>query len=169
MPHPCARTCSFPPLAGPDYTGGALPALAEPEKKDFGLFYRATVAPLRRYLARMVRSQSDAEDLSHDAYQRVYRAMDKQDVQKPEAFLYTAARRLALNRIRRKQIAPVRDVGGDDKVIDLAASTSPRWRGVLDGGDAAGRRLRPRDQRHTLYTDLTYTPNVERRKLSVGR
>ncbi|HUR60399.1 MAG TPA: RNA polymerase sigma factor [Opitutaceae bacterium] len=99
--------------------------MAEPEKKDFGLFYRATVAPLRRYLARMVRSQSDAEDLSHDAYQRVYRAMDKQEVHKPEAFLYTTARRLALKQIRRKQIAPVRDVGGDDKVIDLAASTSP--------------------------------------------
>ena len=99
--------------------------MAEPEKKDFGAFYRATVAPLRRYLARIVRSHNDAEDLAHDAYQRVYQAMDKQDVHKPEAFLYTTARRLALKQIRRRQIAPVRDVGGDDKVIDLAASGAP--------------------------------------------
>jgi RNA polymerase sigma factor (sigma-70 family) len=99
--------------------------MPERDDKEFGLFYRATIAPLRRYLARMVRNNNDAEDLAHDAYQRVYQAMDKQEVQKPQAFLFTTARRLALKQIRRKQIAPVRDVGGDDKVIDLAASGAP--------------------------------------------
>ena len=97
--------------------------MAEPNREEFGLFYRATVAPLRRFLARMVRNPNDAEDLAHDAYQRVYSAMDKQRVEKPQAFLYTTARRLALKQIKRRQIAPVRDTDG--KVVELAASQSP--------------------------------------------
>jgi RNA polymerase sigma factor (sigma-70 family) len=97
--------------------------MAEPEHKDFGVFYRATVAPLRRFLARMVRNRSDAQDLSHDAYQRVFQAMDTGRVEKPQAFLYTTARRLALKQIRRRQIAPVSEAG--DNVIELAASQAP--------------------------------------------
>jgi RNA polymerase sigma factor (sigma-70 family) len=97
--------------------------MAEPEPKDFGLFYRATVAPLRRFLARMVRNPTDAQDLAHDAYQKVYQAMDTGRVEKPQAFLYTTARRLALKQIRRRQIAPVSEAG--DNVIELAASQAP--------------------------------------------
>ena len=97
--------------------------MPEPHREKFGIFYRATVAPLRRFLARMVRNDSDAQDLAHDAYQRVYQAMEKQNVEKPQAFLYTTARRLALKQIRRKEIAPVRAMG--DNVVELAASEAP--------------------------------------------
>jgi RNA polymerase sigma factor (sigma-70 family) len=92
-------------------------------KRDFASLYRATLTPLRRYLARMLKNPSDAQDLAHDAYRRVYKAMDAEKVEKPEAFLFTTARRLALNQIKRKQIAPVRDVGGN--IIELAASEAP--------------------------------------------
>lgn len=90
---------------------------------DFGLFYRATIVPLRRYLSRIVRSDHDAQDLAHDAYRRVYQAMGSTEVRKPQAFLYTTARRLALKQLRRKQIAPVCDAGGN--VIELAPSSAP--------------------------------------------
>jgi RNA polymerase sigma factor (sigma-70 family) len=93
------------------------------QKKNFASLYRATLTPLRQYLARMLGNRSDAQDLAHDAYKRVYEAMDTQQVEKPEAFLFTTARRLALNQIKRKQIAPVRDAVGN--VIELAASEAP--------------------------------------------
>ena len=96
--------------------------MAEPDDRNFGVFYRATIVPLRRYLARMLRSERDAEDLAHDAYQRVYQARDR--VERPQAFLYTTARRLALKKIRRGQIAPVREAA-DDNVIALAPSPAP--------------------------------------------
>lgn len=97
--------------------------MAEPNCDKFGVFYRATVAPLRRFLARMVRNPADAEDLAHDAYQRVYSAMARQRIEKPQPFLYTTARRLALKHIKRRQIAPVRETDG--KVVELAASEAP--------------------------------------------
>ena len=93
------------------------------QKRSFAALYRATLAPLRKHLARMLGNPSDAQDVAHDAYKRVYEAMDTQQVEKPEAFLFTTARRLALNQIKRRQIAPVRDAGGN--VIELAASEAP--------------------------------------------
>jgi RNA polymerase sigma factor (sigma-70 family) len=92
-------------------------------KNAFTSLYRVTLTPLRRYLARMLRNSSDAQDVAHDAYQRVYEAMDRQELKKPDAFLFTTARRLALNQIKRKEIAPIRDAVGD--VIELAPSEAP--------------------------------------------
>lgn len=97
--------------------------MAETPPRDFGSFYRATVAPLRRYLARIVRSDDDAQDLAHDAYRRVFSAMESKDIRQPQAFLYTTARRLAFKQLHRRHIAPVRPVG--EKVIERAPSLSP--------------------------------------------
>ena len=97
--------------------------MPEPTRHDFASFYQATVAPLRRFLARMVGNRTEAQDLAHDAYARVYRAMDENRVEQPKAFLFTTARRLALNQIKRRQIAPVREA--DDKVISMAATSAP--------------------------------------------
>lgn len=77
-----------------------------PPARDFAGLYRATVAPLRRYLARMLGDASEAQDIAHDAYLRVYRATMVQPADRPEALLYTTARRLAINRLKRRRIAP---------------------------------------------------------------
>ena len=79
--------------------------MPESLRANFASFYSATLTPLRRYLARMLGNPGDAEDLAHDAYVRVYKAMDGQHVERPEAFLFTTARRLAFNQIKRRQIA----------------------------------------------------------------
>jgi RNA polymerase sigma-70 factor (ECF subfamily) len=100
------------------------------DEKDFAGFYRATVAPLRRFLARMVRNPTDAQDLAHDAYQNVYKAIDEGRVEKPQAFLYTTARRLALKQLRRRRIAPITEAG--ENVIELAASHAPGVERVVD-------------------------------------
>jgi RNA polymerase sigma-70 factor (ECF subfamily) len=94
-----------------------------PPSARFAAFYRATLAPLRRYLARMLGNPSDAQDLAHDAYARVYQAMDTQRIERPQAFLFTTAYRLAITQIRRRRATPVR--ADDGKIIELSLSSAP--------------------------------------------
>jgi RNA polymerase sigma-70 factor (ECF subfamily) len=75
-------------------------------RRDFASLYRATVAPLRRYLARLLGDATEAQDVAHDAYLRIHRSVSEQSAEKPEALLYTTARRLAFNRLKRRRIAP---------------------------------------------------------------
>lgn len=93
-----------------------------PPARDFTSLYRATVQPLRRYLARMLGSPTEAQDVAHDAYLKVYPLVEKQTAEKPEALLYTTARRLALNQIKRRHIAPFAPGAAN---FDTAASTQP--------------------------------------------
>jgi len=95
---------------------------APSNRRDFAALYQATVAPLRRYLARFLRDPDEAQDVAHDAYLRVYPAEGKRPAEKPEALLYTTARRLALNRIRRRRIAPI---AGPTAAADAAPSPAP--------------------------------------------
>ena len=78
----------------------------EPEQSEFARLYRATLAPLRRYLTRFLGDANEAQDIAHDAYLRVYPKDGKAPPDNPQAFLYTTARNLAINRIKRRQIAP---------------------------------------------------------------
>lgn len=88
----------------------------------FDRFYRATLAPLRRYLARLLGNPSDAQDVAHDAYLRVYPKIQDQSALKPEAVLFVTARRLAINRLKRRQISPV---ATNNDQVDAAASPIP--------------------------------------------
>jgi RNA polymerase sigma-70 factor, ECF subfamily len=93
-----------------------------PPVRDFAALYRATLAPLRRYLARLLGNTTEAQDIAHDAYLRVYPHVIQQTLEKPEALLYTAARRLAINRLKRRSIAPFARMPAD---LDSAASSGP--------------------------------------------
>lgn len=75
----------------------------------FTRLYEATVSPLRRYLARLLGNPSEAEDIAHDAYLRVYPKLDDRTAENPEALLYTTARNLAYNRLKRRRIGPFAD------------------------------------------------------------
>ena len=96
----------------------------EPQKgRDFASVYRATLAPLRRYLTRLLGNTTEAQDVAHDAYLRVYPNGDKPvAADQPEAVLYTTARRLAINRLKRRSIAPF---SSDGSAVELAASSAP--------------------------------------------
>lgn len=76
-------------------------------RRDFAGLYRATLAPLRRYLARLLGNATDAQDVAHDAYLRVYPKVQDQTAVNPEAVLYTTARRLAINQLKRRSITPI--------------------------------------------------------------
>ncbi len=90
----------------------------------FAALYAATVAPLRRHVARVLGRGDEAEDLAHDAYARVYRAMNARQIERPEAYLFTTARRLALQRIKRRIGAPVRE-GIDPKIVEFTPAEAP--------------------------------------------
>ena len=68
----------------------------------FGLFYQATLAPLRRYLGSILRSKHEAQDIAHDAYLKTYQAMNTKAVAQPQAYLFTTARHLALRHQMRR-------------------------------------------------------------------
>lgn len=114
-----------PSLSSAEPSGAAMtePELPREERRDFASFYRATLSPLRRYLARLLGNRTDAQDLAHDAYARVQRAMDEERVAEPKAFLFTTARRLAINQLKRRETAPV--CSSDGKIIELAPSPAP--------------------------------------------
>ena len=90
--------------------------------RDFATLYRATLSPLRRYLSRLLGNTAEAQDIAHDAYIRVYPTVTKQPTEQPEALLYVTARRLAINRLKRRSISPIHTGPAD---LDTAASASP--------------------------------------------
>jgi RNA polymerase sigma factor (sigma-70 family) len=92
------------------------------QPKDFAGLYRTTLAPLRRYLARMLGNATEAQDVAHDAFLRVKPDLDQQRVEHPRALLYTTARRLALNQIKRRRISPI---AGSAPDADNAATSAP--------------------------------------------
>lgn len=93
-----------------------------PKPRDFATLYRSTVAPLRRYLARLLGNSAEAQDVAHDAYVRVYPTVSRQTPEHPEALLYTTARRLAINRLKRRSISPI---ASDGSSVETAAAMSP--------------------------------------------
>ena len=92
------------------------------QRRDFATLYRTTVAPLRRYLTRMLGNSAEAQDIAHDAYLRVYPNAENPNIQQPEAVLYTTARRLAINRLKRRSISPI---SNDSSSFETAASSTP--------------------------------------------
>jgi RNA polymerase sigma-70 factor (ECF subfamily) len=90
-------------------------------RQNFDGLYRKTLAPLRRYLSRLLGNTSEAQDVAHDAYIRVYPKVQDQSAKNPQAVLYTTARRLAINRLKRRSIAPI--VPGEANLETAAAGT----------------------------------------------
>ena len=93
-----------------------------PITRDFASLYRTTLAPLRRHLARILGNPTEAQDIAHDAYVRVYPVLEKKSAEKPEALLYTTARRLAFNRLKRRRISPF---APEPPEPELTASPAP--------------------------------------------
>ena len=100
--------------------GVIMPDEPQAERRDFASVYRATISPLRRYLTRLLGNTAEAQDIAHDAYLRVYPTPDKPVAIQPEAVLYTTARRLAINRLKRRSISPI-----DREPSSLETSASP--------------------------------------------
>ena len=90
-------------------------------EQNFTGLYRKTLIPLRRYLGRLLGNTAEAQDIAHDAYMRVYPKVQDQSAKNPQAVLYTTARRLAINRLKRRSITPI--MPGEANFETAAAST----------------------------------------------
>jgi RNA polymerase sigma-70 factor (ECF subfamily) len=118
----------LPHFAGPADSVSAVPARCIPmpdepaARRDFNVFYRATLSSLRRYLARLLGNATEAQDVAHDAYLRVYPVVARKPADRPEALLYVTARRLAINRLKRRSISPF---GREAAAPEAAASSAP--------------------------------------------
>jgi RNA polymerase sigma-70 factor (ECF subfamily) len=81
---------------------------------SFARLYRETVDPLRRYLNRLLHNPEEARDVAHDAYLRVRPSVENAAARNPEALLFTTARRLAFNQLKRRRVAPFAALPPDD-------------------------------------------------------
>jgi RNA polymerase sigma-70 factor (ECF subfamily) len=71
-------------------------------------------AQLKAYLRGSFPSVRDVEDVVQESYLRVWRTRATQPIQSAKAFLFTVARRIALDLVRRERRAPyvpVKDIG----------------------------------------------------------
>jgi len=81
---------------------------------DADLWFVAEVLPLEAALTQFLlhnwRNKNDIEDLLQDIYVRVYEAALKQIPESPKPFVFTTARNLLINRVRRERIIPIEAV-----------------------------------------------------------
>lgn len=102
----------------------AQPSPEPPAPGSFRALYAAALGPLRRYLARRLGSASEAQDVAHDAFVRVHEVMTRRPLERPQAYLYTTARRLAIDELRRRRLDPLRHPD-EGVVIEAVFSETP--------------------------------------------
>ena len=78
---------------------------------------------LKRFIARLCRNDADADDIAHDALVNALRVEADQVIERPEAYLFRAARNLALKRQAKRSREVIAYV--DDAIVSAAASHEP--------------------------------------------
>lgn len=80
-----------------------------PPDSELGLWFAEHVQPheamLRAWLRRRFEHQLEIDDIVQEAYVRVLRAREGGAMPSPKAFLFTTARNLALDRLRRHDVS----------------------------------------------------------------
>ncbi len=103
---------------------------------------------LMQFLQHNWRNQSDIADLRQDVYERIYEAAAREIPPLPRQFLFTTARNLLIDRVRREQIVPIEAVT-DLEALNVAIDTPGPERSALARDElrrvqAALDRLSPR-------------------------
>ncbi len=78
------------------------------------IYYREYAESLYRYLAGIFGSEDDAEEITQEAFLRLYEALENgTQIEKPDAWVFTVARRLMLDRVKqsRNDAAKYREFG----------------------------------------------------------
>jgi len=78
---------------------------------------------LRAWLRSRFSAECDLDDVVQEAFVRVLRARERDEVRAPKAFLFATARNLAVDRLRRRQVVPMNSLTEIDALS------------VLDGGE----------------------------------
>ena len=85
-------------------------------------------AALTRYLRRVWRNQSEVPDFRQEIYLRVYERAAKELPTTPKAFLFTTARNLIADRVRRERIVSIDYTQDLDSLNVLVDEISPEQR-----------------------------------------
>jgi RNA polymerase sigma factor (sigma-70 family) len=83
---------------------------------------------LVRYLTRVWPNRDDVPDLRQDVYMRVFECAQKARPEQPKAFLFTTARHLMTDRLRRSRIIFIGTRGDLDELNVLVDELSPEYR-----------------------------------------
>jgi len=79
-----------------------------PPDSELGQWFATHVLPheplLRAWLRSRFKSEDDLDDVVQETYLRLLRARERGEVTSPKAFLFTAARNLALDRFRHRAV-----------------------------------------------------------------
>ncbi len=77
-------------------------------------------AQLMQFLYRNWHNPAEIADLRQETYIRVYEAARQQLPEKPRQFVFTTARNLIIDRVRRARVIPI-EAAGDFEAFDVAA------------------------------------------------
>lgn len=95
-------------------------------------WFRREILPhediLMGYLIRVWPRRDERDDIRAETYARVYEAALTQRPQTPKAFLFTTARNLMADRIRRERIVSIHSAGDTDYLNVLVDEISPEQR-----------------------------------------
>jgi len=103
-------------------------------------------AQLKGYLRRTFPAVRDVDDVVQESYLRVWRARAADSLYAPKAFLFTVARRLALDWLRDDQRSPIREM------------VDPAELGVLDEGPGVEELVSGREKVEILSEALLTLP-----------
>lgn len=87
--------------------------MTRPSQDSFSTFFNETVKSLRAYVSRLLESKAAVEDVTQEAYMRVFQ--QGTSLENPKAFLFVTARNLASNTQRHQRVAAT------DSVADMDA------------------------------------------------
>ena len=104
-------------------------------------------ASLMRFLRRGWRNDGDLEDLCHDVYVRVYQAAAKEIPHPAKPFVFSVARNLLINRVRREH------------VVSIEAVADPDTLGVAFDEPGPDRNVMARQELHLLQAALNRLPS----------
>jgi len=83
---------------------GRVTAAGTPNTVSVDALYRKEAQAVRLFVKQIVRNASDAEDIVQETFLRTWPALSSGSVECPRAFLFRAARNLALNHIRHARV-----------------------------------------------------------------
>jgi RNA polymerase sigma factor (sigma-70 family) len=114
---------------------------------------------LMRFLARVWPHRDELADIRQEAYARVYEAAQKARPQAPKAFLFTTARHLMADRVRRERIVSIRAGGDTDFLNVLVDELSPERR--VSAGEEFARLARAFDRLSSKCREVVWLRRVK--------
>jgi len=113
---------------------------------------------LTRFLSRVWSRRDEVPDIRQESYARVYEAAQKERPQAPKAFLFTTARHLMVDRVRRERIVSIRAGGENEYLNVLVDEISPEQRVVAE--EELARLARAFDRLSTKCREVVWLRRV---------